>query len=378
MTTGTLQGGGLEDPREMSRRWSGVDRTSKLDLTPHPYWITQYYAERSKSDIIIPGSSTIQSQVYMYAPPHLVPVDSNQILEALGRVSSKIREHDFNAAVFSAELPQAVTQIISSMRAIQKMVVYAKKGQWDKAVRALALTPGQRSELGRNKLITGDVSGALLAIRYGWEPLIGDAFEAAKAIEKRTKGPRNLTFRASRHVAQRFVDVAPVEYGSYEQTSINTRFARYIVTIPEDISLARSLGLMDPASVLWEKMPWSFVLDWFLPIGAYLGEVGFWRGLPATYVLTTFTKTVSKVTKPSNGLVVWPPWGPQPMVVGGHHNETSLSMDRSVGSSISVPYPDLNDLNQAFSLKHLQNASALIHQLHTGGLTAKVVKMVRT
>jgi hypothetical protein len=38
-------------------------------------------------------------------------------------------------------------------------------------------------------------------------------------------------------------------------------------------------GFTNPVSLAWELLPFSFVVDWFLPIGPYLESLDSWGGL---------------------------------------------------------------------------------------------------
>jgi hypothetical protein len=42
---------------------------------------------------------------------------------------------------------------------------------------------------------------------------------------------------------------------------------------PNAADLPARLGLLNPAEVIWELVPFSFVADWFLPIGDYLSAL---------------------------------------------------------------------------------------------------------
>lgn len=37
-----------------------------------------------------------------------------------------------------------------------------------------------------------------------------------------------------------------------------------------NVAWASSLGLLNPAVLAWESVPFSFVIDWFLPVGNFL------------------------------------------------------------------------------------------------------------
>ena len=45
--------------------------------------------------------------------------------------------------------------------------------------------------------------------------------------------------------------------------------ARFVVSNP-NLLLADQLGFINPAVVVWDAVPYSFVVDWFLPVGKFL------------------------------------------------------------------------------------------------------------
>jgi len=59
------------------------------------------------------------------------------------------------------------------------------------------------------------------------------------------------------------------------QTSCRARF-KVRMKIPDTtLTSAARLSSLNPASIAWELMPWSFVVDWFFNIGDYLRGVEF-------------------------------------------------------------------------------------------------------
>jgi hypothetical protein len=63
------------------------------------------------------------------------------------------------------------------------------------------------------------------------------------------------------------------------------------------------LGLLNPASLVWELVPWSFVVDWFCPIGPVL------NAMTAPAGLTFVTGTLScKVTQKGSYETHWTVW----------------------------------------------------------------------
>lgn len=56
-------------------------------------------------------------------------------------------------------------------------------------------------------------------------------------------------------------------------------------------SLMQSLGLVNPLSVAWDLVPWSFVIDWFTGIGTFLGGLTDMYGL---LVVNPYSSYLSK------------------------------------------------------------------------------------
>lgn len=60
-----------------------------------------------------------------------------------------------------------------------------------------------------------------------------------------------------------------------------TLTCRFKINNP-DLLLPAKVGLTNPLSVAWELIPFSFVVDWFLPIGKYLDALD----VPLLYTFT--------------------------------------------------------------------------------------------
>ena len=144
----------------------------------------------------------------------------------------------------------------------------------------------------------------------------------------------------------------------------------------EKVSIPRSLGLINPSTVAWERLPWSFVIDWFIPIGSYLDSVGFFGGLRLSYAQSTFIQTRGnkRVTRNCGAIPGETPHSEGVCYTGQYYNTithyhysggtsvVNIFFDRVTGTTLRVPTPDLKDLDKAFSLSHLKNAAALVWQ----------------
>jgi len=120
--------------------------------------------------------------------------------------------------------------------------------------------------------------------------------------------------------------------------------------ILREVDVPQLAGLQDPASVAWELLPWSFVVDWFIPIGNWLECRGLASSLTGTFVIST--KNIGECRHFKKG-------GSYPMESPMEYRKI-LTFDREISTSLSVPVPSLKPLGKALSWRHCENAVALL------------------
>jgi hypothetical protein len=133
------------------------------------------------------------------------------------------------------------------------------------------------------------------------------------------------------------------------------------------MGVARQLGLLDPLSVAWELLPWSFVIDWFIPIGAYLDVLNGIPALKGRFLTTEVIRRVGIQGVPG----VKSPWYTLGMptyrsVIMGvlarpslYHKKVSIT--RTYSEELPIPLPNPH-LGGAVHGRRLWNAIALAQQ----------------
>lgn len=136
-------------------------------------------------------------------------------------------------------------------------------------------------------------ASSFLEMQYGWKPLLSDVFTSAERLAYRNqKQDFDVVIRGSA------ASEAPYTYGvgsSFIGTSYPYSFralpvgenrravrvayaCRYRVVNPA-LRVASCLGLTNPLLLAWELLPFSFVVDWFAPIGNYFESMSALQGL---------------------------------------------------------------------------------------------------
>jgi hypothetical protein len=110
-------------------------------------------------------------------------------------------------------------------------------------------------------------------------------------------------------------------------------------------SIAATLGLLDPELVAWELVPFSFVADWFIPIGQWMEARAKASRLTGTFV--TSDKATCLIDQLTIAGVSCSGYGAQ------------ISFNRSISSTLDVPMPTFKPLTKVASWQHCANALAL-------------------
>lgn len=135
-----------------------------------------------------------------------------------------------------------------------------------------------------------DLAGSHLAYSFGLKPLVSD-FRALldirkrvgkriRELEHRNWKPVRLTKRSSSAIESTSTHVFFPGHPDHEYTVISEWVGTCSIALSADVEsffvgnnesrahlYSDALGLSSPLSNVWELIPFSFVIDWFLPIG---------------------------------------------------------------------------------------------------------------
>lgn len=274
--------------------------------------------------------------------------NSNDTLAVIGKLRSQIAGSDFNAGVFLGEGHQALSMILNAATRIRKALYYVKRLNVILAAEALGVVWG-------NRRVHRTVSANWLELQYGWLPLLGDAKNAAEFLAKVLEFPMVQAYRA-RKTKPQVLGITPT-WPDMDRVILGYTKYQILARLTE-VSTPALAGLTDPWSVAWELLPFSFVADWFIPIGGYLQARGLASALTGTFVTT---KTV--YTNVSYALKDYATGGGiQHFSTPNDRWERNIVVTRTVSTSLDVPLPSWKPLSQVASWKHCANAVALLVQ----------------
>lgn len=338
-------------PDRYRRRYRPVKRAR---TTPHPYTAIHTSSYDSAGLLSFHGDTpkeiTFEAAFgsYSYADPWT----SNDDLKLLDKLREKIQGSDFNAAVFLAELGESIGTIANVANHLYRVFSNLYRLRIRNALLELKSTSGRQRKRFRKEL-----SDQVLEIQYGVRPLLKDVESAAQYLGHRLgSSPLQTMYRASR-TAKGVVN-SSVPFVFFDENRVSTTVG--IIAIIKEIDQVQLVGLTDPASVIWEKIPFSFVADWFIPIGSFLSSRALSQALTGTFVISR--KTTAHAALPYFGIPDYE-W-----VSPTLYSETHVSFSRTITTELPVPMPKFKPLAKVASWEHCLNAvSLLVSTFGSGG-----------
>lgn len=119
-----------------------------------------------------------------------------------------------------------------------------------------------------------------LEFHFGWSPLISDIYSAVDILQKpipttRITGTGSGKLRQVVHVPVNPNDGS----GRDKNYSVKVKLGAEISVSNPNLWLANRLGLVNPAAVLWDAIPFSFVVGWFVNVDQFLAQFTEFAGL---------------------------------------------------------------------------------------------------
>lgn len=330
----------------INRFSSGGDRTPGELINDHAYGIMLIDSLSPQGTKIYSNGSTTGTAGSSIPGPSLdAPSLHNGALNALNK---KIQGHEFNLGVFASEIPKAVDMIKYQSQRLYGSYKYARKGQFIKAARVLS---GNRKSSHEGKIASN-----FLEWTYGILPLMRDIYEATKFIDKHVNPiKRSIDFRVGIKVDTVRKDLYYATWDVKDCKSQYQLIAKSVETQPMYVEL----GLTDPYTVVWNLLPYSFVLDWLLPIGPWLEAMNVERHLKFKHMVTS--NFVKNSWSSPNVAAILAVYGVTYVGVGSTAYKYITGDRKVVADATGLSrIPSFNPLSFAVNTQHTVNGLALI------------------
>jgi len=247
--------------------------------------------------------------------PLLVANESDADVRARNSLLKQFSNMSVNLAQTYAERKQTVNMLTKTVNRLASAAIAIRRG---KLVHAQNLFRGNRpsngSFLGKNdfgykhrkqeawenrggdrvwkdiKPSPDNLANHWLEFSYGWRPLLNDIYGCAELLANTYYRKRPTVYRSTgRDQKQRFGYMvcstqlsSPSGFAKEVANSTAQAEVKYVVEYIEDsqfLAMMSAVGLHQPWLLAWELLPYSFVVDWVLPIGTYVKNMSATRGM---------------------------------------------------------------------------------------------------
>jgi len=276
------------------------------------------------------------------------PDRSNLWNEAVVRTLDKIGGQSVDMGSNIGEGRQALRMMADPCISVWKAMKAFKRGEFPEVARQLGLN--------FRRMLSGRIPANLwLAYQFGWKPLLKDAKAAYDSFGTVTKKDLLVSAGHTAHRTQQGTESFNANWkGDYNTHHRAKCRIDAVVNIPELVQ-ANQWNLINPLSVAWELMPWSFAIDWFVPIGNVLEACSAKAGL--TFVSGSVTE-LSEGTEICSGKYFPPTVSIRDP---GEYMVQKFCMRRTPLYSFPTPLPYTKQ--NPFTSTHIADALALWRQM---------------
>jgi hypothetical protein len=227
------------------------------------------------------NTSRAFTQVFLIPAPTIGTPSPNTRNKAIKQLQERSSQGVSNIAVDVAQYRQFSSLVANSAARIVNSVRMLRRGNLVGATDALIAGRRIQRHFGGRLSKSKTLAQNWLELQYGWKPLLSDIVEGREALRQfALKNEAIRVVRASgsetQRVSGKILDggVNPVlasTIGRYETAFLaQYKYAIRFRASNHLKSLLQQTGFNNPISFGWELLPFSFVADWFLPIGPYL------------------------------------------------------------------------------------------------------------
>ena len=280
------------------------------------------------------GSTSFAVATYTYP--------GNLQVSNLKKLYGDLKGHDLNLGVSLAESGESLRSISKRLQSIARAYRAAKRGDFRGALEFLiSIGSRKRGDTSSPAFGRDALAQNWLDFYYSIRPLLSDLSNAVKAYDNRYRLLQSH-FRVRTSAKGKFQNAGFLH--TWGNTSGEESWQlKVVLKAGYGLTTSEYLGLTDPATILWERVPTSFIIDWVLPIGNWLEAVHAVHTIQVSQAVESYYLREHCSNLQGKGVFI---------ITGGEHvSKHTYDVNRSVDVSLSVPTLSFKRLNQSLG-KH--------------------------
>lgn len=217
------------------------------------------------------------------------------------------------------------------------------------------------------------IANRWLEFTFGWKPLVDSLFGTINELATASLAPVRISQRASNTTTTKVKSAGDgIDFTDTTSASSRVEFKFWFTPPSARVNQVARLSSLNPASIAWELMPYSFLVDYFINIGGALRDLetaviyksGFAGGYQTSTYKVLVTRSVSGNGKPdSNGFKQ-----------SGALTGTTITCGKVRDVLASYPFPGRPTVNVQLGASRLLNVAALLTQLLPSPVRKRIAK----
>jgi len=220
---------------------------------------------------------------------------------AIAQSYNQLKDSPVHLGMFLSELNPTLSFIAQSYRTFSRALRLFRRGRVIDAAKLLVSANGvfrphelssMRQRIRRlrdtseqDKDILNVLSSKWLELQFAWGPLLQD-IEGLIKIAPHVASAKQMPRVTGRQVMIRNFDdqidvrdTGTAPYGPFLRSTTTSKSQTTVVCRTDwtvgnpDLYMLSMLGLVNPLEVVWDKIPFSFVIDWFIPVGTWISAM---------------------------------------------------------------------------------------------------------
>lgn len=299
------------------------------------------------------GTNVSLDGTFSFSTP--VPAwSNNDEIALISSIQSKLDGGiGFHAGVAVAEIDQALRMIRDGAKRFRRISESLSSGDLNKAMRVAFNGSAANHVKGIHGLM--GIADNYLLYQFGVKPLIQDVLDGARSYGYKAGRPKSIRVSVSRKNTSR----TPGPSHGFWSCPCDSSYGKSIVCYLETDNIVDESGLLDLPSIAWERIPYSFVVDWWVPVGTYLSALHTARLVSNSSAIFCRTETTKIFSGPIKSGSLYS------VTEHDRGSYTSIRQIRTLVNDLAVPPPSVKPLlhqSTEVSLRHTLEAISLIIQ----------------
>lgn len=211
------------------------------------------------------GASSLYGQLPLVQHAGGDTADVENLYNLAGtQARANVAEPDFEGLVFVAELRETLGMLRNPLGGLKKTLKKIRRRK-------------RRQRFNKSRTVADFISSHWLQYRYGIMPLVYDVEDAAKAVAYLGNNPKRYTARGYANDDVQLTRTDETALARYHATrNVKTRQRTKVragILYELDARNSFGVGLQEVPKAVWEVVPFSFVVDWFVNTGDFVSAI---------------------------------------------------------------------------------------------------------